>query len=215
MRKFPVLTGRYKGKAVEVPYYLKTNHGVELKLVHDIRTGAGRSLRWVQTVHENGEISKRCGRSTYVDPLVPPRKPGSEAGKGGKQIKGVKPVRGTTEVNEIKEVCRPGNTGPFYDSEKQHVSRGSSFYDSPQERAPKNGRLWVRFTTSLVEVVGTRIELLVTLYWGYDRTKWKLGDPESGRIGMVKLRRATDDEVRWHLRVLKRDFPAWTYHAGG
>ena len=190
MQKFRIQAGRHTGKEVGAPYYLKTNHGVELKLVHNIPATTGRSIRWVQTVHENGEIYKRCGRSTYVDPLNPTKKFNKLTGK---------------------EICKPGDNKPFYYTDKEHAARGKSFYDSPQERAPKNGRLWVRFTTSLVEVHKTRIEILATLYWGYDRTAWRIGQPRSGRILPVKLRRANAREIKRHMDVLKKDFPDWTY----
>ena len=191
MSEFPIQSGRHKGKAVNAPYYLKTNHGVELKLVHNIPATSGRSIRWVQTVDENGEIYRRCGRATYVDPLNPTGKKDKLTGR---------------------EICKPGDNKPFYYTDKEHASRGTSFYDAPQERAPKNGRLKVRFTTSLVEVDKTRIEILATLYWGYDRTAWRIGQPKGGRILMAKLRRASAEEVKKHMEILKKDFPGWAYH---
>lgn len=193
MQQFPILSGRHKGKVIDVPYYLETNHGVELKLVHNVSAPSGKSVRWIQTVYENGEIYRRCGRAVYVDPLSATKKKDELTGK---------------------EICKPGHKKPFYYTDEEHASQGASFYDSPQERAPKNGRLWVRFTTSLVEVTVTRIEILAALYWGYDRAAWRLGLPKAGRISMVKLRRASSEEVQKHMEVLKNDFPDWTYVLG-
>ena len=70
MQAFPILVGAYKGKQIRVPYYLETNHGVELTIDHNLPSSTGR-FRWVQTVFENGEIARKCGRASYVDPLKP------------------------------------------------------------------------------------------------------------------------------------------------
>ncbi|MFC1660899.1 hypothetical protein ACFL3S_05515 [Gemmatimonadota bacterium] len=183
MHRFEIQSGAHRGRKVSVPYYLKGNHGVEIKLAHNVPARPGTQLRWVQTVYENGEIARRCGASSYVDPLKPTgrKRPGSG-----------------------HEICKADDEKPFYYTDKAVKGQHRQFYDAPQERAPKQGRLWVRFCTSLTEVRGKRVELLLTVYWGFDRYV-------GGRIAQVPARLASPKEVEKHLSVLRKWFPDYTY----
>lgn len=183
MRAYEIKMARYRGRRVMVPYYLKTNHGVEIKLVHDVPNVPGKQLRWVQTVIENGEISRRCGTSSYVDPLGPTGKRDAKTGH---------------------EICRADDRKPFYYSDKNVKGQQGQFYDSPQERAPKKGRLWVRFCTSLTEVTAQNVVLLVTLHWGFDRFV-------GGRVAQVPDRLASPKELAQHLAILRKWYPGYTY----
>jgi len=50
MKGFVIQKGTHKGKKITVRYYLPTNHGVEIKISHDVTGKASQSLRWVQTI---------------------------------------------------------------------------------------------------------------------------------------------------------------------
>jgi len=183
MYEFEIKSGSHSGKKVTVPYYLKGNHGVEIKLVHDVPTRTGTMLRWVQTVYENGEIARRCRTPSFVDPLKPTGKRRRESGH---------------------EICKADDNKPFYYTDKASKGQHGQFYDAPQERAPKKGRLWVRFSTSLAEVRGQKVQLLLTLYWGFDRHV-------GGRIAQMPVRLASAKEVEKHLSVLRKWYPGYTY----
>ena len=96
MQSFPIQAGTFKGKKIQVPYYLKTNHGVEIKIVHKI----------------------------------------------------------------------------------------------PKSR--------------LAEIVGKKITILVTVYWGYDRYR-------GGRIAVVPVQRASQQQQTEHLKVARKMFAAYQF----
>ena len=183
MHEFKIQKGVHQGRKVTIPYYLKGNHGVEIKIVHDVLTRPGTQLRWVQTVYENGEIARRCGTSSFVDPIEPTGKRNKESGH---------------------EICKADDQKPFYYTDKARRGQHRQFYDAPQERAPKKGRLWVRFCTSLAEVRGQQADMLLSVYWGFDRHV-------GGRVVQVPVRIASAAEVSKHLSVLRKWYPDYTF----
>jgi len=185
MYSFKITREPYVGRLLKIPYYLKTNHGVEILITHDLHRN-NIKYRWVQTVLENGEIAKRCHRSIHMDPYSPTGKKDPATGR---------------------EICKASNKTPFYySSKKELMGNHRRFYDSPQERAPKSGRLWLRFCTSLVEFneKDKAIGILITIYWGYDRYP-------DGRIRIVMLRLATKKEQEKHIFEARGSFPSYKF----
>ena len=183
MKIFVIQKGAHKGKKITVQYYLLTNHGVEIKISHDVTGKARQSLRWVQTIFENGTVAKRCGRSNFVDPWYPTKK---------------------TDPKTGKKICKGDDKKPFYYTDQYRKGTWGKFYDSPQDRAPKKGRFWYRFTTSLTNAAGKDVKILVSVYWGYDRYP-------GGRIKKMPVRKATPAEQVKHLRVLRQTYPSYTF----
>ncbi len=68
-KKFTIRGARHTGKHIEVLFYKKHASGVEIKITHNVPVEAGKQLRWVQTVEENGSFFNDCGQMSYVDPF--------------------------------------------------------------------------------------------------------------------------------------------------
>jgi len=184
MRIFPIGFGTHKGKHINVATYKKLINGVEIKITHNVHTSAGKQLRWVQTISENGSFFRDCGKRTYVDPF----------GRAGSVA-----LPGTTGV------CKADDLKPFYWTDAEFSSgSGPGFYDRPAEPAPASGRTWLQFITSLTEVTGTDVHHLVAIKWGFDRLA-------SGVVKVAAIKLPTDGEMKQHGHALKKMYPGYTF----
>lgn len=180
-RTFLIEDGWYGGKVMTVSKYDKASNGVEIKVVHNISNPRTRSLRWTQTVSENGSFFKACGLSSYVDPWAPSVDPTG------------------------KTVCKADDAKPFYWTDTEYGGKdGPYFYDKPSEGPPAAGKTWIRFVTSLTEARAKNVILLASMVWGFDRDS-------SGTVEALEPRRALPDERSGHIRVLKRMYPGYDY----
>lgn len=187
MRKFTIKSGTHKGKHIEVTKYAKTASGVEIKITHNVPTVAGKQLRWVQTVSENGSFYKDCKMSTYVDPF------GKAGGIHGVALPG---VPGTCKADDLK---------PFYYTDAELAAgSGPGFYDRPGEGKPASGRTWIRFITALAEVTGSNVHHLVAIAWGFDRLA-------SGAVMVAAVRTPTAVEMKQHGKALKKMYPTYKF----
>ena len=149
--------------------------------MHDISNPRTRSLRWTQTVSENGSFFRACGLSSYADPWAPSVDPTG------------------------KTVCKADDTKPFYWTDAEYSGKdGPYFYDKPSESPPATGKTWIRFVTSLTEARTKNVILLASMVWGFDRDS-------SGTVVVLEPRRATPNERSGHIRVLKLMYPAYDY----
>ena len=184
MAKFNVGAGSHKGKRIDVTSFKATASGVEIKILHNLSTTMGKSLRWVQTVAENGSFFRRCRLKAYVDPWSP-------SGKADPITK--------------KEICSADDKKPFYWTDSEFSGgQGPGFYDRPAESAPKKGVTWIRFVTSLGEVSGTDVTTLVSIVWGFDVSS-------KGKVTAKLPRAATGQESLGHRSILKRMYPKYTF----
>ncbi|MEZ6061693.1 MAG: hypothetical protein R3C19_15200 [Planctomycetaceae bacterium] len=184
MPAFKIACGTHKGKKIDVSSYTATVDGVEIRISHNVPTIAGKSLRWVQTVAENGSFYKACKLKAYVDPWGP---------------------TGTNDPVTGNEICAADDAQPYYWTDAEFTGgQGPGFYDKPSEPAPASGSTWIRFVTSLSEVDGTRITTLVSVVWGFDRLS-------GGKVNVVKVRYATQAENLGHRSILAKMYPAYKF----
>lgn len=186
MKVFKIQEAAHKGKEIKVTQYTKHANGVTIQVQHNVPSAAGKQLRWVQTVSENGSFFKDCGKRHYVDPF----------GKVGAVVPpGVGPG----------SVCKADDAKPFYWTDGEFGgTQGPFFYDKPSENAPAKGRTWINFVLGLTEVTGTSVHHLVAITWGFDI----LSD---GTVKPNGLLRATMAQMRDHGRALKSMYPAYKY----
>ena len=185
MRKFTITGATHKGKHIEVTKYIKTADGIEIQIEHNVPSTAGKQLRWVQTVTENGTFYNTCKLRTYVDPF----------GKGRIH---------TVALPAVPGVCKADDAKPFYYTDAEFAAGDGSFYDRPSESPPASGRTWIKFITALTEVTGTKVHHLVAISWGFDR----LAD---GTVLAAAIVRPTTAEMKAHGQALKRRYPSYTY----
>lgn len=187
MRVFKINVARHKGKQIEVTKYVKTPSGVEIEVKHNVPKTAGKQLRWVQTVSENGSFYKDCNMRPYVDPY----------GKGGAIHAVALPgVPGTCKADDLK---------PFYYTDAELAAgSGATFYDKPSESKPASGRTWIKFILALAEVTGKNVHHLVAISWGFDR----LAD---GRVKVAAICTPTTAEMKAHGQALKRMYSSYKF----
>jgi hypothetical protein len=190
--KFWILRGPHRGKRINVRRYERTANGVAIRIDHNVPAVAGRTHRWVQTIRENGSFFRTCGRRNYVDPFGPHEAVGT-LGTIQDYLAGL----GIT-------VCTGDDNAPFYYGPGLPFPASGDFVDVPSESAPASGRTWIQFTTSLTEVSGTTVTLLVTISWGFDRMA-------DGRVLVARLRRASWAATQRHINTLRSLFPAYTF----
>ena len=184
MKIFNINFGTHKGKHIKVTSYKKVPGGLEIEIKHNVPTLAGKQLRWVQTVSENGSFFKDCGRRTYVDPF-------SKAG--------------AIALPGVGGVCKADDLKPFYWTDAEFAGgSGPGFYDKPAETKPATGRSWIKFVTALTEVSGTDVYHLVAIAWGFDRMA-------SGDVRAAALRVASNTEMRQHGQALKQMYPTYKF----
>jgi hypothetical protein len=183
-RKFFIKGARHTGKHVEVVFYKKNAQGVEIKLTHNVPVIAGKQLRWVQSVTENGSFYKTCGERSYIDPF-------------GKTASWV------TALPSMPGVCKADDLKPFYETDSEFAT-SKDFYDRPSEGAPAKGRTWINFITALTEVTDTTVLHLVALTWGFDR----LAD---GTVKENAILTPSKAQMMEHGRALKKMYPGYTY----
>jgi hypothetical protein len=182
MSKFKVLTGTYKDKEIIVATYKPTAQGVEIKITHNLTAPAGKSLRWVQTIAENGSFFKSCGKRGYVDPWGP---------------------TGPVDPKTGKNTCQGDDDKPFYWTDVEETTR-PYFYDRPSESPPAKGGTWLRFITSLSETTGNDVLILVSVVWGFDIFA-------GGKVNTVTPRSPTGVEQNGHRLILKQMYPAYHF----
>ena len=187
MRIFTIIEARHKGKQIEVTKYGKHASGVEINVKHNVPLKAGKLLRWVQTVSDNGAFGRTCG-NPHVDPF----------GFGDPTIHQFT-LPGTVAA------CKADDLKPFYWTDAEFAGgSGPHFSDRPGEPAPAKGRTWTQFVLSLAEVTGMNVHHLVAIRWGYDRMA-------DGSVRVAAIRRPTTAEMRMHGQTLKKMYPAYSY----
>lgn len=187
MRVFEIKGARHNGKQITVSRYRNAAKGVEIEVKHNVPNTAGKQLRWVQTISENGSFYKACKMRTYVDPF----------GKGG----GLH----TVSLPGVSGACKADDAKPFYYTDAERTGgRGSAFYDRPDEDKPASGRTWIRFTLALTEVTGKNVHHLVAIAWGFDRLA-------SGAVRVASIRTPTATEMKKHGRALKRMYSSYKF----
>ncbi|MBI4582416.1 MAG: hypothetical protein HY717_00085 [Planctomycetes bacterium] len=183
MKRFEIKAAGYEGRWIDVTRYLRTASGMEIKITHNVPKKAGVEYRWVQTIIENGSFFQSCRRRAYVDPFGP---------TGAKDAAG-------------REICKADDGKPFYWTDAEFKGgQGPFFYDKPSEPAPAAGRSWIHFFTSLAEVTGKDVQVLVTVHWGFDR----LAD---GTVKEAGVRLASDGDQTAHLETIKRMYPKYNF----
>ncbi|HTS25776.1 MAG TPA: hypothetical protein VMH81_07870 [Bryobacteraceae bacterium] len=184
MRTFAIQSGKHKGKHIEVTKYVRTARGVQIRIVHDVPAAAGKELRWVQTITENGSFFKACGLRNYVDPFGP---------------------SGTAELPGFGKVCKADDNKPFYWTDTEFSGgQGPFFSDAPTEDPPAKGRTWIQFVTALTEVTGTDVVHLVAISWGFDRLA-------NGSVKVAAIVTPTEEQMKIHGKTLKNMYPAYTF----
>jgi len=178
-RIFPILLEPYRDHQLTVTKYQRTAKGLSVEIRHDISYTPLLRYRWCQTITENGSVFKACGKRAYVDPYDPNFGPG-----GG--------------------VCGADDNMPFYWTDAEELAHPWVFSDGPSEPAPASGRSWIQFMTSLNEVTGNTVNLLVAVAWGFDRMA-------NGEVRAAVMRRASVQEQVSHARSLMQMYPAYRY----
>lgn len=177
--KLMIKSGAHAGKHIIVTKYAQTGSGVEIEIRHNVVKKAGAQLRWCQTITENGSVFKVCGKRNYVDPWDLNYGPGPG-------------------------VCGADDIKPFYWTDAEETNSGGVFSDRPSEGAPASGRSWIQFVTSLAEVQGTKVHLLVAVAWGFDRMS-------DGNVQVAVLRTPSFEQMRVHGQTLKSMYPTYQY----
>jgi hypothetical protein len=188
MRYFVIEAGPHKGKHIHVTRYVKTDSGMEIKIVHNVPSRHGRQLQWVQTVTSNNELAVDCKMLTRVDPF----------GHGG--------AVNTVSLPSMPGLCKADDLLPFYwTAADLAAGAGPGFADAPSWTAPAKGRIWSQFVTALTEVTGTTVHHLVAITWGYD----VMAD---GSVREDAITRATMAEMHRHGHALKKMYPSYHYN---
>lgn len=183
LKSFPIKADGYTDHIVKLTRYLQHASGVDIRLTHDIPRKTGIQFRWLQTVVENGSFFQACRRQSYVDPF---------ADSGARDPAG-------------NAICRADDAKPFYWTDAEFTGgQGPFFSDRPSEGRPATGRVWINFYTSLCEVTGTDIVILITLAWGFDRFA-------DGRVGVAAVRLASSNDQDLHVETAKKMYPRFTY----
>jgi hypothetical protein len=169
----------YRGKQITVTKYIRKGSGVDIEITHNVAPKPGTKLRWCQTICENGSVFKACKRMNYVDPFDP-------------------------NFGPAPGVCGADDNKPFYWTDAEEAAKGGVFSDGPREAPPGSGRSWIQFVTSLAEVTGNTVRLLVAVAWGFDRMA-------GGDVRVAALRTPTAGEMRNHGQTLKKMYPTWHY----
>ena len=183
-RKFTIKVARHKGKHIEVTTYKKLAAGMEIKVTHNVPTAAGKQLRWVQTISENGTFFKACGERNYVDPFGPD-------------------ASFTVALPSMPGVCNADDLKPFYETDAEFAA-SPDFSDQPSEPAPATGRTWLNFVTALTEVTGTSVLHLVAISWGFDRMA-------DGTVKENAVLTPTEAQMKAHGAALKKMYPGYTF----
>jgi hypothetical protein len=187
MHIFKITEARHKGKQITVVKYAKHANGVKIEVRHNVPVEAGKSLRWVQTVTDNGSFGRKCG-NPHVDPF----------GFGD-------PAIHRFAVPGAVAACKADDLKPFYWTDAEFTGgSGPHFSDKPGEPVPAKGRTWTQFVLALAEVTGKNVHHLVAICWGYDRMA-------DGSVRVAAIRRPTTEEMRRHGKTLKQMYPSYRY----
>lgn len=184
MRTILITEKRHKGKQLDVTRYVKTATGVDIRVTHNIPATAGKQLRWVQTVTENGSFFNDCGRRTAVDPFS---------------------LAGAVALPGLGGVCKADDLKPFYWTDGEFTGPDGPFFsDVPSEGVPASGRAWINFVLALTEVTGKKVHHLVAMTWGFDR----LAD---GAVKVSGIHRARMTDMKRHGMALKKMYPGYVF----
>ncbi|WP_435015657.1 hypothetical protein TA3x_003201 [Tundrisphaera sp. TA3] len=187
MRVFKIYHPLQINREIHVTKYVRTAAGLNIKIEHNVPS-AGVDLQWIQTVTSNHGNSVICNLATRVDPF----------GAGGGSVNSV-------SLPNMPGLCKADDLLPFYWTGADLAGgAGPGLSDAPQVPAPATGRTWVQFVTGLTQVIGTSITHLVLIAWGYDRMA-------DGSVRAAAVRRASDADVRSHLKALRLMYPSYTY----